>query len=573
MPKKWTMADLQAWAAQHGGVCQSQTYNGMNAHHSWQCSEGHNWLASPSSVKSGHWCAQCYGNTARSMNELTQLALARGGVVLDEGKKDNRRRNHWQCERGHEWFALASAVARGSWCPVCAGSAKLSIDVAVAEAHKQGGTCLSEEYVNARAPLTWLCAEGHQWQATLGKIRSGQWCGICRRKAAADQLRLTMPEIQFRAAEKGGRCVSTSYGGKAGIPLEFECGLGHRWWASPNTIQRSWCPYCAGKIVTLDEVREVACARGGQVISNKYLGDNRKLTWQCALGHKWSATPGSIKRGSWCPQCSAGLGERLCRVAFEALFGEAFPSSFPEWLRFGGRLKWQLDGYCEPLSLAFEHHGVYHYKVDGIYSKDEKALAKRQSDDKKKVELCRLNNVTLIVVPEIPSMLPMDEVVSFIVRELKSVGISIPNPEAIPDWGKAYSPNDPVDMFQAMAVQKGGVLLSKHYIGAGTPLIWRCGNGHEWKANPNSIQQGSWCPYCVGSRVSEAEKQVRLKAMHEEAVRRGGRCSAESYQNGNSRVGWICSLGHEWQATPRNVMVNKSWCPTCYADSRRKRTT
>lgn len=573
MSKKWTLTDLQDWAAQSGGKCLSEAYEGMNTPHSWQCSRGHSWLALPSSVKSGHWCAQCYGNLARSTDDLVQLASMRDGFLLDDGKKDSKRRNHWQCSKGHEWFALASSVARGSWCPTCAGSSKLSIDAAIAAAHARGGTCLSKEYINARSPMVWECAKGHQWQATLGKIRSGQWCGICRREIAANRLRLTMSDVQARAAEKGGRCISTAYGGTAGTPLEFECGAGHRWWASPNTIQRSWCPHCAGKIVTLDDLKAIANARDGYVVSDQYFGDNRRLLWRCSLGHEWRATPGSIKSGCWCPQCSAGLGERLCRTAFEAVFEADFPSSFPEWLRLGGRTKWQLDGYCEALSIAFEHHGTYHYRVDGVYSKDEAALLKRQHDDRKKADLCRLNGVTLLTVPEVPRLLPIEQLVPFIVREAQAAGLLVPNPHVVPEWNKAYSQRDPVKMLQEIAAQKGGVLLSEHYFGSGKPLAWRCNRGHEWWANPNSIQQGTWCPYCAGSRLSDENRQLRLQTMHEEAARRGGQCLAEFYQNGNTRVEWICALGHQWLATPRNVLVNKSWCPICHADSRRKRST
>lgn len=573
MPKKWRLADLSDWAAQRGGLCLSEVYAGMSTRHIWQCAHGHVWQALPSSIRAGHWCAQCYGNSKRSTDELAALAASRGGALLDSGDKDSDGRHHWQCSGGHSWFALVSSVRRGSWCPKCAGSAPLTIEDAVAAARDQGGRCLSDVYVNARRPLAWECAAGHRWQATLGSIRSGKWCAICRREVAAQRLRLTLEDVQARAKAKGGRCVSEAYGGTAGTPLEFECSDGHRWWASPNTIQRSWCPHCAGKIVTLEEVQALAQSRGGKVISERYLGDGRALTWRCGLGHEWKAIPGSVKRGSWCPQCSAGLGERLTRVAFEAVFGAAFPSSFPAWLRPGGRVKWQLDGYCEPLALAFEHHGRYHYKVDGIYSKDETALRKRQQDDERKAALCKAHRVTLLVVPEVPSLVPVEKLVQFIVDAAKEARVPVPNQSAVPDWSKAYSTNDPLQAMQALATARGGLLLSAHYLGSSNPLTWRCSVGHEWKANPNSIQQGTWCPYCAGRRLTIADKELRLHEMHEEATRRGGQCLAQTYQNGNTRVGWVCAHGHEWQATPHNVLVNKSWCPTCHFDSRRRRAS
>ncbi|GET55034.1 hypothetical protein GLOIN_2v1766614 [Rhizophagus irregularis DAOM 181602=DAOM 197198] len=39
--------------------------------------------------------------------------------------------------------------------------------------------------------------------------------------------------------------------------------------------------------------------------------------------------------------------------------------------------------------------------------------------------------------------------------------------------------------------------LPYHY-NSRAKLEWICENKHRWEAVPNGIQQGSWCPYCVG---------------------------------------------------------------------------
>ncbi|PKC04513.1 hypothetical protein RhiirA5_422139 [Rhizophagus irregularis] len=40
--------------------------------------------------------------------------------------------------------------------------------------------------------------------------------------------------------------------------------------------------------------------------------------------------------------------------------------------------------------------------------------------------------------------------------------------------------------------------LPYHY-NSRAKLEWICENKHRWEAVPNGIQQGSWCPYCVGA--------------------------------------------------------------------------
>ena len=49
---------------------------------------------------------------------------------------------------------------------------------------------------------------------------------------------------------------------------------------------------------------------------------------------------------------------------------------------------------------------------------------------------------------------------------------------------------------QQMATEKGGRCLSKSYNNSRQKLLWDCSEGHQWKAKPNTIQQGKWCRIC-----------------------------------------------------------------------------
>lgn len=60
------------------------------------------------------------------------------------------------------------------------------------------------------------------------------------------------------------------------------------------------------------------------------------------------------------------------------------------------------------------------------------------------------------------------------------------------------------------AEKRGGRCLSREYVNSQTPLLWECKEGHQWETVPNSVRQGSWCPYCAGVRsvkkdITEAE--------------------------------------------------------------------
>lgn len=55
--------------------------------------------------------------------------------------------------------------------------------------------------------------------------------------------------------------------------------------------------------LTIEEMVALAHERGGFCLSEKYINARTPLIWKCSLGHVWSASADSIKRGTWCPEC------------------------------------------------------------------------------------------------------------------------------------------------------------------------------------------------------------------------------------------------------------------------------
>ena len=65
-----------------------------------------------------------------------------------------------------------------------------------------------------------------------------------------------------------------------------------------------------GAAVALEELQNIAKASGGSCLSTLYLGNRKKIEWQCAKGHIWAALPQSIKYGYWCPKCGNDAKKR-----------------------------------------------------------------------------------------------------------------------------------------------------------------------------------------------------------------------------------------------------------------------
>jgi len=89
--------------------------------------------------------------------------------------------------------------------------------------------------------------------------------------------------------------------------LRWRCSAGHEFRIAPMDLKRnvSFCPECRPrKPGTLAEMRAIATGRGGECLSRAYVNALIHLEWICKEGHRWRATPASVKRGSWCAICS-----------------------------------------------------------------------------------------------------------------------------------------------------------------------------------------------------------------------------------------------------------------------------
>jgi hypothetical protein len=250
---------LAAIAKRRGGKCLSKAYKGHYVKLLWQCKRSHRWRAVPAVIKAGNWCPYCVGQgygQRITIHDMRTIAKKRGGKCLSGKYLGGKSKLQWECRKGHRWKAVPTSVKAGTWCPVCAGTMRLTIEDMRETAGTRGGRCLSAEYVNGRTKLHWRCAVGHEWWAVSDSIRQGIWCPTCG--------------IEKRIKNRTGK-------------------------TAPLTIKR---------------MKEVAASRGGECLSGTYNGRKAKLRWRCSNRHVWISTYGNIQRGRWCPICAGNRASR-----------------------------------------------------------------------------------------------------------------------------------------------------------------------------------------------------------------------------------------------------------------------
>eukprot|EP01037_Dinobryon_pediforme_P003966 gene3965-4016_t len=368
-------------------------------------------------------------------------------------------------------------------------------------------------------------------------------------------------------------------------------------------------------------MRSVAQSRGGECLSDKYMGMQTKLRWRCAHGHEWSTTPATvINRGSWCPDCSTGLGERLTRAAIEQLFSLPFPKTRPDWLVSERGTKLELDGYNTEIGIAFEHQGEQHF-TEIAYFADEATFQQRLEDDQRKRELCGSRNILLIEVPQVGTKLKVSELSSWLETILVGQGIRSINRGVIPDYRSAYetsgaaaalsnlreiansrggdadheweTPADsiiqgkwcpfcsaaakaqksrnPIEKIQDSARLRGGRLLSTRYVSSSESLIWEfCVRRSIDELRELAVTKGG---KLLSQKYEGMQHPLEWQCLHghqwlarplniANAAKRGGQCLSDNYTNARTKLRWKCAQGHEWDAVPHSIKAG-TWCPTC----------
>lgn len=301
------------------------------------------------------------------------------------------------------------------------------LEAAKQHAQKQGGNCLSTEYINNGSPMSWSCSnpEHKEWNATYKKVVCcGTWCPQCSREVARIKMQSQKLSAEQRlviahnhAKAKGGTCL-TEQPAHAKQPLTWKCGNDEHkpWQAIHDAVVKlgSWCPDCGitqrgqSRINTnaLEIAKEYAINHGGQCLSTQYMKARDYLVWKCNnKEHKpwesWYDTV--IRQGTWCPQCAAenNISESRVRAIFEVFFGKPFPTVRPAW----NVNPWtyqllELDGYCAEFNIAFEHDGEHHNELVGYFGKTQlNELTYQKFKDHQKRKNCLRQGIFLVNIP------------------------------------------------------------------------------------------------------------------------------------------------------------------------------
>ena len=96
---------------------------------------------------------------------------------------------------------------------------------------------------------------------------------------------------------------------------------------------------------------------------------------------------------------------------------------------------------------------------------------------------------------------------------------------------------------------------------------WICSKGHKWESTVSNRTNGRNCPYCMGKKVLKGYNDlatINPLLVKEWNYNKNINITPDNIMpNSNKKVWWICSKGHEWEATCLSKKKEKTGCPYC----------
>ena len=358
-----------------GGKIISKKYIDSATSIEFQCKNSHMSKKNITELRAGKWCKFCNkeGSDKKYYNYYKNIVELNGGTIISKKYIDSSTPIKYICENGHKTSIITKNLKAGGWCNLCNKDRLLNKDgkLKMYDEGKQiieenGGSIISNEYVNAYIPIQFKCENGHIYQKLRNEFKMGQWCLKCNRMFISEEICRTLFETMFNKkfikskpkwliGSKGYLLELDGYCKELSLAFEYN-GIQHykAVYNEPALKRTQINDKLKNKICTdkkiylinipytvktddlqqyiiddcnklninipnkikididtveipykknLDNFRSIAKQNGGTLLSKSYLGSTRKYEFKCKNNHIFKLTPIQLKNNRWCPTC------------------------------------------------------------------------------------------------------------------------------------------------------------------------------------------------------------------------------------------------------------------------------
>ncbi len=559
---------LQEWDYNKNNIAPNEVTSHSGREVWWICRKGHEWKAPIHSRTSSHPNGCPYCSNKKVLKGYNDFATTHPTLVTewcydlntaiqpDEITAGSKIKVAWRCHAcNNVWTTAIQERTRGRGCPYCSkkeGSSKTN-EIRI----KQRGNTIAKSAV--------LLAE---WDY--------------KRNGLLDPAKI------LTGSDKR---------------VWWVCSKGHEWQSTVKDRKKNNCPYCSCKKV-LAEYNDLATTNlqladewhptknGSLSPTNVTAGSNKSVWWLCRKGHEWQATINSRNQGRGCPICSEEISTSFPEQAMLYYIKQLYPDTVSRYDEEG----FEIDIFIPQYRIGLEYDGQYYHDSP---AKDEKkdisALEKGMKLIRIREPKCpQINGSSLIVHRRTMDINGLEEaiiktvdLIGTLTEDNRIIDINIRRDEISIEnmTEKTYKSKSLMAIYPDIAkdwnYEKNGRLTPDTIaFGSAKTVWWKCQKcGNEWKATVNSRTNSSMyskrgCPVCGDEQRRKAFNQYII-SQNGSLLEKYPKIVSEWNYNLNKevtpdqisskskkKVWWICSKGHNWQASVCN-RANGTGCPYC----------
>lgn len=443
-----------------------------------------------------------------------------------------------------------------------------------------------------------LCELGHTLEQSLQSRRKKRGCPFCSRKRAwpgETDLFTEMPALKdcwdfSRNNHLNPLSVTKGSDKKAW----WRCDKGHEFEKSIYEMSRSGCSYCSNKKLLVG-FNDLATARpdlaaefdvsknGGLAPQDLLFGTSRKVWWRCNAGHSYEA---KVSQRNF-----SGSGCAVCK-------GKRIEPGFSDLKTKHPRI---AESWDKELNEGLSPEGFSPTSAKKVWWKCPKGHSwlMRIGDRVTHNQGCSVcaNRQIVAGVNDLLTLAP--EVAAMLAPELnpKDLASRVGLHSTVKAWwtcleGHVYQAkvgsrhkagcavcagqrvlagyNDLESQNPDAAAHflqgKNGVSPSELLVSSRIQYWWECDLGHNFKAHPDSVRKGNWCPYCGGKKLLEGFNDLETVrpdlAIHWHLSKNSPLLPSQVINGFHKKVWWRCDAGHEYLQSGKKRRVGQG-CPTC----------
>jgi hypothetical protein len=244
------------------------------------------------------------------------------------------------------------------------------------------------------------------------------------------------------------------------------------------------------KKYTIEYMKELASKKNGKCLSEEYKNVFEYLLWECEKKHKWKTAAKSILNGSWCGNCAGHpvLDIAYCQEIAAKNGGKLLSNIYKDTKT---KYNWECsEGHIFAATLDSVKYSKFWCKKCG--GRENLTIESLQETAAKSGGKCL--------------SIEYKGVGSYYDWECKyghvwnAIGQNIRRGLWCPDC-RGISMRNSIEDAIRLAETNEGKFLSKEYIKSDTKYLWQCKNNHTFEMSYHIVDSGSWCQYCVESKM------------------------------------------------------------------------